>query len=479
LRTIFKNWSLLTVSSIVQQGVSFLCLIRIARILAPELYGTYVYILTAAGIAQTVAVLGLRQIIIREIVRNQDSTPYIAGRVYPTLAVSAFVSSALLVLYFVMFTGISSVILLSLGLVLVLSQGIWNFSESLAFGWQQMQISSILNVLSSVSWFIFIFILPASAFSVDSVLGSFAGVQLIRAIIYVVIEFRLGYFAKKSSSLGGSYPSTLSLLRQSLPLFGTALLTIPISQLPILFLGHYSGMADVGLYGVGNRLIVPLSLISSTLMTAVYPALAKSFNEDKVGFQALVDKLFLAISLLGITTSWAVSCFSPEIVLLAFGQQYAGAIQAFSVQIWVALNLIAHSFLGTLFVAANYENLMVKLSAFNAVVTGVAGYVGAQHHASGVAVGLWVGLLFSFVVHRHYLVKNVGIRLSRKLQSIVFPSYMVLSIAAFLLADSFVGYRLLFLASSVVVVSIYHRSLFLRDLTRVGFELVRKPIGQR
>jgi len=70
MNTFIKNWSLLSVSSVVQQVASFFCMIRIARLLAPEGFGSYLLILTVVAVTTLVASLGLPQIITRIIARR-------------------------------------------------------------------------------------------------------------------------------------------------------------------------------------------------------------------------------------------------------------------------------------------------------------------------------------------------------------------------------------------------------------------------
>ena len=65
-----KNWSFLLGSSVTQQVVGFIVLLRITRAFSPFEYGSYVYVIMAVNIAQSISSLGLRQIIVREVART-------------------------------------------------------------------------------------------------------------------------------------------------------------------------------------------------------------------------------------------------------------------------------------------------------------------------------------------------------------------------------------------------------------------------
>jgi O-antigen/teichoic acid export membrane protein len=65
-----KNWSALALANIIQQGLSLICLIRIARSLSTAEYGSYVLIINTIAIAQIVSMMGLPQILISSFVED-------------------------------------------------------------------------------------------------------------------------------------------------------------------------------------------------------------------------------------------------------------------------------------------------------------------------------------------------------------------------------------------------------------------------
>jgi O-antigen/teichoic acid export membrane protein len=434
LKKFLKNWSLLTISSFIQQALQFFVLVKIARVLEPTGYGIYTIILTTVGIGQVISSLGLRQIIIREIARFEDTTKNVAIKSF-SISLSAFLfTSVFLVLYLYYFERFNGTLILVLGVVLLLTQVIWNIAEAFSFGKQEMQYSASIGLIGTLIWFLIIFIIPSKSLNLDSVIGFYVLVQLIRALAFVFIEWRNKYFFQYHSP--SKLISCKELLSQSLPLYGTSLLSIPITQLPILLLGIFSGKAEVAYYGIGNRLIVPLGMVSGHLLT-------KDFISDKETFYRNGRRFFLSIFIIGLFLSVSVSLFGKEIVHILFGSKYEAAINPFSIQMLAALNFIMLNYIGTIFLATNKERLMVKLSVFNGIVIGTANFLGAHYGADGLALSTFCSLIVGFSFHWYYINKYKLIRIGLSEFLILWTAYVVMSFVTLYFLNFYLGWKIL------------------------------------
>jgi len=453
LKKFLKNWSLLTISSFIQQALQFFVLVKIARVLEPAGYGIYTIILTTVGIGQVVSSLGLRQIIIREIARFEDTTKIVAKKSF-FLSINAFMLTSIgIVTYLYFFENLKEYIILFWGIALLLSQVIWNIAEAFSFGKQEMQYSSIIGLISAALWFLVIIISPTALLNITTIVVLYTLVQLIKALAIVFMEWKNKYFlANEVTSKIIGYKELLS---HSLPLYGSSLLTIPITQLPILFLGSFSGKAEVGYFSIGNRLIAPLSIVTGHLLNAIYPIFSKDFISDKESFYKNGRRFFLAIFFAGLFLTIGISFFGKEIVTLLFGQKYVNAIKPFSVQVITSLNFTMHSFLGTIFLAANKENLVVKLSVFNAIVIGVANFYGTHFGAEGLALSSFFSLIIGFSFHWYFIRKYGLIKIRRSTMLILGAAYVVLGLLAIYLLEAHIVLRIVILLTFSALLVIY------------------------
>ena len=453
MKRFLKNWSLLTVSSFIQQALGFFVLVKIARVLEPAIYGDYTLILTAIGIAQVVSSLGLRQIIIREIARFEDTTKNVAKKSFTLTLIAFIVTSISLIFYLLNVEKYNGGLIILFAIILLLSQVIWNIAEAFSFGKQEMQYSAIIGLAGTIIWFLIIFITPGKLLNLNLIILLLVIVQLIRSLTIVFWEWRNKYFNQilSPSRLIGSK----ELFMQSLPLYGSSLLSIPITQLPIIFLGNFSGRAEVGYYGLGNRLIVPLSIVSAHLLNAIYPILSKDFISDKKSFYTNCRRFFLAIFIIGLLVSCSVSLFGKEIVSILFGLKYEPAIKPFSIQALTALNFIMHSFLGTIFLATDKEKLMVKLSVFNGVFIGIANFWGAHYGAEGLALSTFCSLIVGFSFHWFFINKYKLIQINPSVIILLGGAYILMSAFTVYFLGFYVLWRIIIFLIFFVVISVY------------------------
>ena len=326
---IFKNFSLLTFSNVIQQGLNFIVLIPMARILEPEGYGTYTIILAIVTIAQAISSLGIRQIIIREIARNPQDVSSIAWRSFVLSVAGFFLTCLLLIPYFIIYEGVTNPTLLIISIFLLLSQVIWNFAEPLAFGKEKMEFSSVIGSVFTILWVgVIIFILPEKYFNLTSVLVIYTLIQLMRSLVYLLFEWKENYFKRNKIRNQSQNAGIIELFTRSLPLYASTLLNIPVVQLPVLFLGKNSGTVEVAYFGLGSKLSLPFALIAGNLISAIYPLLARLYKEDRTTFEMYTKKFLVTLWFIGLCTCFELSLFSREIVKLMFGLKYEAAVPA-------------------------------------------------------------------------------------------------------------------------------------------------------
>jgi O-antigen/teichoic acid export membrane protein len=428
-RKILRNWSLLTVSNIVQQGLGFLVLIPIARALALSAYGTFTLILTAVGIAQVFSSLAARMVVIREVARNGNNLSRLARKTLSLAILGFFCAAVPLIAYLYVGEDIASTALLAISVLLLLSQILWNYAEPLTFGKEQMQFSSIIGSAFAVIWAGLVFLSPGLILDLTSLLLAYVLVQFARSLVYLFFIWRADYFKETAGTPPDPAIGYRSLLSQSIPLYLSGILNVSITQLPILFLAANSGSVEVAYYGLGSKLSLPFILVCSNLVNAIYPLLSRLYKEgDTASFAWQLKRLFTAVWFLGVGISFILSIFSADIIRIVFGSKFEAASPVFAILLWVTLNHLIHSCMGLVFLAADREKLMVKLSVCNGVITGVAAFAGSFHGASGLAVGTFIGLSLSYLIHWHYVQTLVRIPIGRFTLYGFYAAYLVLGL---------------------------------------------------
>lgn len=471
MNKLYKNWSLLTLSNIVYQGLFFLSFVKIARLFKPELFGIFTVIITSTQMAQIFSSLGLQKITIREIARDYGKQYIVAKLTLLPTILSSLISAALLIVYLLVFENIHESFILIASSVIFISLMVWNYAEPLAFGKQQMKISANGNIISSCIFTAMIFLIPSAYLNFYSVLAIYGGVFLFRSLVYIIFEWKEGYFRKT----GGDPQDGITvkyLLGKSLAFYGTTLLSIPIVQLPILFLSQFSGEKEVGYFGIINKLSMPLSLVANNLFTALYPVLAKYFVDDEKAFREKTIKMFYLLSISGIVLSAFLGFFSKEVVGIVLGGLYLPAVKTFSIQVWATLLIIQSTFIGTIFLAMDEEKLMVKLSILNSALIGTACYLGAYYGAFGLSLSMWGSLVLGFIPHWYFMSKRVNLRFDPRFVFFLSLYFLVFSIISFTITDIYPSYKIFFFLGALILVYITLKNYFISDVV-FAFNFVR------
>ena len=257
---VFKNWSYLFSSDIIQQLLGFFILIKLARELSPEIYGLYGVILSLAAIFSVIANFGSSNVIIRQISLNCLSTKeFIKKIVFPFRFVSFLVAvlSLIVSLFFLETNHHGNLIFI---IILILNYSIWNFSESVAFGHKETKYTSLLNVIFMSLWFIILFFLNDNLFNLYNVLIIFCIINFIKSFIYLFIILT-NYYSDKYGCK--TVITQNSFIGMNFTYFIIALIGTLSMELPTQFINNNSDSQDVGFYIVGVKLMLPISRTKS------------------------------------------------------------------------------------------------------------------------------------------------------------------------------------------------------------------------
>jgi len=456
----------LTSASFIQTGLNFLSLVRIVRILSPVDYGRYIFLITVVTIAQVMVSLGLRNISIREIARNPHALPFIAHQTSKIILLATVFIGALLVIFLQAHEEIRSSILLLEILFFLIAQASWDFAETLAFSLSQMRVSALLSISSALVWLVVVWCLPAPWMILEVVFGAFVTVQVLRSCLYVVWEWRAKYFLLTELSRN-YYVRSRELLRQSLPILGTNLLSLPVSQLPLMFLASYSGMNQVAYFGIGNKLTQPIQIVLVSIFPAILPMLSVASSTDPELLKKQIEKIFMILAFMGITIATLVSLLGSEIVLLLFGDNYSPAIPPLSFQLWIAIQSVLFGLIGLIFIVMNQERTMIRLSLVNASLIGCSAYVGSHYGALGLSLALLVSGALGFIIHWYYMGKIVSGTVSLNKQLRVFLSYGILCVVSCLSMTYSIEYRMSILLVACMVLSILFKQEIFQIITLI------------
>ncbi|MEP7110016.1 MAG: oligosaccharide flippase family protein [Ferruginibacter sp.] len=410
---IIKNFSVLTGTNLVIQVLSILSSIRMARQLQPVGYGLFNLVTLQATIFSIVAAYGLRIVIIRHIARNRQDVRKIFSASIQIRMITTLIALVLAIGYNQLKSqqSLSAVFLFAV-LLLIVFQTFWDSVESIFFGFEKMAISGILNLIFTIVWIAEIYIIPDRFFSVTMLLYAYVFNQVAKSIIYYFLLHRKILIHGEPSSASG-YSDHKELIRQSNFIFIVAVFTAIQNQIPILLLQFNSSVDQIGLFNLGNRILSPLQMMLSMMVTALFPMFARLAVDNKPLFAQRIKSLMNIIVLTGI---WGCSCFalfSRDIVHLLYGDLYITSANVILIQCWFTIFVAIYNIIGMVILANDRQKLLAKLSIIYGVLAAPVFYLGSKHGATGLAwafvIAAFVNMTYHWVIFRNLLQKRISI----------------------------------------------------------------------
>lgn len=370
----------------------------LARKLSPEGYGMLNTILALATIFSVFAIsLSANQVIIREVTLHPTATKDIVNKVVWIRAVALVLTIAALLIYLLgsgeartsYITGVS---------IIVAATMVWDLAESIAFGHFVTKLTTYISMTAGICWFLVILILPEEILSVEIVILIYAGIFLIRSLIYLRFSFSK-YVNPNEESLGLDYKS---ILLMSMPFFWMRIMGTFGDQIPILLLKGQSGNMEVGYYALGNRFVMPITVAVSTGLKAMFPFMTKLFQEDKSAFNRKLADGFSMVLIFGSSIAMLLTVSSSIWIPLLFGDEYLKSILPFNFQSWLGVLICFDLIVANVLAATYRQNMLALIMSVDVIIIFPLMYIGSSHGAEGMAIaklgGTFITILYHIVV---------------------------------------------------------------------------------
>ena len=400
LKRILRNFSWLSIAVAVEIALGVIVMAILARRLGPTHFGEYSLWLAFIVLFTPLYDFGLGPLSLRQIARSQTSVLDYLKVVWKTKIVLSAVGFAVI-----------------LGIARILG-----YIETAAMGWAFLflAISQIVRTASMLNRAVFRAYEKMHIQTYVETASSLGRLLLVGGVVIIAPNLVLVCLAMAASNLGeflastaiirgmvlsqetgdgGQKQSVGAVLRAAVPFASYDLFNGMYMRADTVLLGTFSGVQPVAWYTAAYKIGTLISLGPRTLMDGIYPILCKE-SREKV--RELVHRL-LVLVLLGIfPVILILTVFSPELIRLVYGVQYAPAVQAFRILIWGIFFVSGSAVLLNALNALHQEKTVAKIMAFIAFLGFTAyflciprwGYIGASVISASIELG---GFILMFI----------------------------------------------------------------------------------
>lgn len=365
-RRVARNLSALVVGSLLSKGVLFGWQLLLGNWFNPAEYGIYNTVLSLLSVSTAVVGFGMGLVAVREVARQ----PALAGQYWTAML---FAQTALALVAYLGALGVGALAGYSpaiLAYLAVAGTSLWvDLSGNIAYDLLVAQERMVTTVWVEIAH---ILVRVAAAWLVLSVGGGLLGVYAVtlaagvaRSLALVLANVRAG--VRLSFPL--DRPLTLNLLRDGAPLALSAFLYLAYQHADKLMTTAFIGETNTGYLGpafVINYGIV--ELVSTTLLTAMYPLLARYSRDHPHAFGDLIDKLARFLLLVGLPLALALTIYAQPLILTLYSPAYLPTVGVLQILVWyTVLTMVGNPFAKALLLQ-NRQHVLLRVRAVALVV---------------------------------------------------------------------------------------------------------------
>lgn len=369
---------------ILRQGANIFVGFFIARYLLPHGLGIITLASTYLQLLMPLAQLGLNSIVIRDLIKSRENTSAILGTAFVLkLLASFFTFIAILIISFYATTDVTIryyIIIYSLTVFFTPFQVIDFYFQSevkakfIAYAQQAASIiSSILRLIGiwyrlDISWFIYCFVIE----------------------LFITTSFLLIlYTIKGQSVLNWRYDKgiALKLLKALLPVILSGFFIALYMRIDQLMIYEKLGSDSLGIYSAAVKLCEPFYIVSSIVVSSLFPAIINGLNIGRAEYEVRTQKLFNLLTALPIIVSIVIGFFANPIVHIVYGPGFEGAGKVVQIYFWASLFVFQGVVANQCFIAENiqkYSTIYTLIGALvnivlNAIFLPYYGVIGAAY----------------------------------------------------------------------------------------------------
>ena len=291
----------------------------VARYLGPEQFGILAYATTFVAMFHAFSLLGLDNIVVRDVASNPDKASNILGTALRLrLGGSVIAYSALLSTLLLTTKNEPTLLAVTLTIGLCLFFQVTDVIDL----WFQANSQNRRTVLAKTSSYLLIACLKIGLILSGATLFYFAAAQVLETAFSAIALCVSYLFFKTKSNWAWDWDIAKRILQQSWPILISGLSILIYMRISVFYLQSFSGTAAVGVYAAGTSLSEVWYFIPTMLAASAAPIIARKRLDDKVGYTLTFKKLFALMWYFSLFIALINVVLSSFLIDLLYGDDY-------------------------------------------------------------------------------------------------------------------------------------------------------------
>ena len=361
----FVNTGWLFFERIIGMAVSFFVGVYVARYLGPANFGLLSYAGSFVGLFAGIATLGLDNIVVRELVKNEKKRDELLGTTF-VLKIIGSILVLIIIVIAVRFTNNDNFTNL---LIFIIAIGTIFQSFNVIKFYFQSKVLSKYTVYAQIFSSILCAVIKLLLIYFNMGLIYFAAIILLQSII-LASGLIVMYIKQKSSLFNWSINFGLvkNLLKDSWPLMLSGIAISIYVKIDQVMIKNMLDTKAVGNYAVAVRLSEVWYFIPMAITSSLFPAIVNAKKISEKLYYERLQKLYDLMTWLAIGIALPIMLLSNNIIKLLFGVQYQEAAGVLRIYVWAGVFVFLGVASGQYLLAENYTRISFLRTLFGAIV---------------------------------------------------------------------------------------------------------------
>lgn len=327
---VVKNAAWIIMCRIVQAVLSLIVTMLTARYLAPKGYGLINYAASLVAFVTPIMKLGLDSILVQAFVNKPDES----GKLMGTTFVMSLASSVLCILGVIGFAIVANagdrttILVCALYSISLFFQAL----ELVQYYFQAQLKSKYISIIGLIAYFL------VSAYKIFLLIAksSIYWFAISHALDYLIISFLLiRIFCKISGQkLRFSFATAKGLFANSKYYIISNLMVVIFATTDKIMINLMLGATQTGYYSAAVACASMTAFVFSAIIDSFRPVIFESKKANNNEFEGNVAKLYSIIIYLSLIQSVIIATFSPLIINILYGVDYATSVDALRIIVW-------------------------------------------------------------------------------------------------------------------------------------------------
>ncbi|MBD3238515.1 MAG: oligosaccharide flippase family protein [Candidatus Moranbacteria bacterium] len=353
--------------------LSLVALSVITRHLGTEGLGAYSTVLAYFSLFSAIAELGLNQTLLREISKKDSraeesrlvSTAFTAKLL---ISLIVFALAAILVRFLNHPEQVKNgILIVSLGLFFAGAYQLLNglFQKRLmAF---KVSLAELAGRFANLVWVLICYYLDYGL--------AWIVVGLLFSWLTTYIAVFLMASKKVRIRLNFDFNKIKPMLKDSLPLGISAILTFLYLKIDTIILSSFKGLEDVGIYNLGYKLFENISYFPGMFMGLIMPMFSRYLHKKPKKFRSIADKAFAALSFIAVGASLGIFSLAEKIIPILRGQQSLESVWVLKIITLALFGVFMGQFFNSILISAKKQKKLLLIFLICAIFNVVANLI--------------------------------------------------------------------------------------------------------